>query len=109
MRRCVSCAQGQGRQEDPQLRVWKERQQSEAELKRAELSGQVQRYDEAFERIKELTSEQDLDRLVSKFIEKEDANFALFNYVNEQNNRIEDLQEQIQHVSHALEDEQHSE
>lgn len=59
----------------------------------------MQRYDEAFERIKELTNEQELDRLVSKFIEKEDANFALFNYVNEQNNRIEDLQEMIQHVS----------
>lgn len=33
--------------------------------------------------------------MVGKFIETEDKNFALFNYVNELNNNIEFLQEQI--------------
>lgn len=37
--------------------------------------------------------------IVEKFIEVEDRNFALFNYVNEQNNTIEMLMEQIQDVS----------
>jgi len=38
--------------------------------------------------------------LVTKFIEVEDKNFALFNYVNELNNEIELLQEQINEVSY---------
>ena len=33
--------------------------------------------------------------LVNRFIEVEDRNFALFNYVNEQNNQVETLQEKI--------------
>jgi hypothetical protein len=37
--------------------------------------------------------------LVNKFIEVEDRNFALFNYVNELNNEIEMVQEQINEVS----------
>ena len=40
--------------------------------------------------------------IVEKFIEVEDRNFALFNFVNEQNNEIEMLQEQIQDVSGFL-------
>jgi hypothetical protein len=53
----------------------------------------------AFERIRELTGEDDLDLLVNRFIEVEDRNFALFNFVNEQNNEIEALNEQIADVS----------
>ena len=40
-----------------------------------------------------------MDLLVQRFIECEDRNFALFNYVNEQNNDMELLSEQIQDVS----------
>ena len=40
-----------------------------------------------------------MDLLVQRFIECEDKNFALFNYVNEQNNDMELLSEQIQDVS----------
>ena len=46
-----------------------------------------------------MTGEDDLDLLVERFIEVEDRNFALFNYVNEQNNEIEKLNEEIQSVS----------
>ena len=38
----------------------------------------------------------DIDELVKTFIKNEDHNFSLFNYVNEQNNEIEKLDEQIQ-------------
>ena len=54
-----------------------------------------QSYEEAFEKLKEATNIDDIDLLVSKFIEVEDKNFALFNYVNELNNDVEILQEQI--------------
>ena len=40
-----------------------------------------------------------MDLLVQRFVECEDRNFALFNYVNEQNNDMEMLSEQIQDVS----------
>lgn len=45
-----------------------------------------------------MTGEEDLDLLVQRFIETEDKNFALFNFVNEQNNEIETLHEQIEEV-----------
>jgi hypothetical protein len=33
----------------------------------------------------------DVDELVTKFLEAEDKNFSLFNYVNELNNEIEQV------------------
>ena len=73
---------------------------AEAERKKASQTDSVESYEAAFQRIKEISGEEDLDLLVNHFIEVEDKNFALFNYVNEQNNRIEMLQEHIQDVSH---------
>ena len=58
-------------------------------------SPSIQSYEAAFEQIKEATDIEDLQLLVGKFIETEDKNFALFNYVNELNNEIELLQEHI--------------
>ncbi len=58
----------------------------------------MESYEAAFERIKEITGEDDIDLLVQRFIECEDRNFALFNYVNEQNNDMELLSEQIDEV-----------
>ncbi|XP_032238101.2 coiled-coil domain-containing protein 63 [Nematostella vectensis] len=55
----------------------------------------IESYEAAFHKIKEATEIEDTDLLVNKFIEVEDRNFALFNYVNEQNNDIEKLQEEI--------------
>ena len=71
----------------------------EAERKKASQTDSVESYEAAFERIKEITGEDDMDLLVQRFIECEDKNFALFNYVNEQNNDMELLSEQIQDVS----------
>lgn len=62
----------------------------------------LQSYEEAFQTIKEATGIEDIDLLVAKFIEVEDKNFALFNYVNELNNEIELLQEQINEVSYLI-------
>ena len=58
----------------------------------------VQSYEEAFNKIKAATGITDIDRLVSTFIENEEQNFSLFNFVNEQNNELEKLEEQIQQL-----------
>ncbi|KAL2090794.1 hypothetical protein ACEWY4_013057 [Coilia grayii] len=59
--------------------------------------------EEVFSRIRSVTGEDDLDVLVSKFIQVEDRNFALFNYVNEQNNQAEALRDEINQTKEELE------
>lgn len=56
----------------------------------------VQSYEEAFNKIKAATGITDVDKLVTTFIRNEEQNFSLFNFVNEQNNELEKLEEQIQ-------------
>eukprot|EP00731_Ephydatia_muelleri_P014322 Em0008g42a len=63
----------------------------------------VMSYEVAFEKIKAATGITDIDQLVHKFIEVEDQNFALFNYVNELNGDIELVQEQIQEIKEEIE------
>ena len=58
----------------------------------------VQSYEEAFNKIKAATGISDIQELVNTFIANEDQNFSLFNYVNEQNNEIEKLEEQMQNL-----------
>ena len=69
-----------------------------AEKLKASQTDSVESYEEAFQRIKEMRQEEDVNKLVNDFIRIEDKNFALFNYVNEQNHQIETLQEQIEDV-----------
>ncbi|XP_041377730.1 coiled-coil domain-containing protein 63-like isoform X2 [Gigantopelta aegis] len=95
---------GQERQEDPQLVAWRQKKEAqEAERKKESQEDSVESYEAAFEKIKEMTGEDDLDLLVERFIEVEDRNFALFNYVNEQNNEIEKLNEDIQSIHEEIE------
>lgn len=54
----------------------------------------VQSYEEAFAKIQAATGISDIDELVTTFINAEDQNFALFNYVNELNSECEKLEEQ---------------
>jgi hypothetical protein len=56
----------------------------------------IQNFEEAFNKIKAATGITDIEELVKSFIKNEDHNFSLFNYVNEQNNEVEKLEEQIQ-------------
>jgi chromosome segregation ATPase len=58
----------------------------------------VQNFEEAFLKIKAATGIADIEELVRTFIKNEDQNFSLFNYVNEQTNEIEKLDEQIQQL-----------
>ena len=55
-------------------------------------------YESAFERIKEVTNQTDLNTIVTNFIKREDSCFALFNYVNELNNEVEGLIEHKERI-----------
>jgi len=95
---------GQERQEDPQLVAWRQKKEAmEAEKKKESQEDSVETYEAAFLKIKEMTGEDDLDLLVNRFIQVEDTNFALFNYVNEQNNEIEKLNDEIQGIKDEIE------
>uniref|UniRef100_A0A8C7CH05 Outer dynein arm docking complex subunit 1 n=1 Tax=Oncorhynchus kisutch TaxID=8019 RepID=A0A8C7CH05_ONCKI len=63
----------------------------------------VDTLEEVFHRIQNITGEEDLDMLVTRFIQVEDQNFALFNYVNEQNNEAEALRDQINQTQREME------
>ncbi|CAI8006655.1 Outer dynein arm protein 1 [Geodia barretti] len=60
-------------------------------------------YEQAFEKIKKATGITDIDQLVSKFIDVEDQNFALFNFVNELNAEIETVRDKISQVTEEIE------
>ncbi|XP_072308737.1 coiled-coil domain-containing protein 114 isoform X2 [Eucyclogobius newberryi] len=59
--------------------------------------------EEVFERIQKVTGEDDLEVMVAKFLQVEDRNFALFNFVNEQNKEAEVLREQINQIKEEME------
>ncbi|XP_047438619.1 coiled-coil domain-containing protein 114 isoform X2 [Mugil cephalus] len=59
--------------------------------------------EEVFDRIQTVTGEENLDLLVTRFIQVEDRNFALFNFVNEQNNEAEALRDQISQIQEEME------
>lgn len=52
-------------------------------------------YEDAIQKIKTATGLNDLETIVQKFIQAEEQNFSLFNYVNDLNNEIEKLEEQV--------------
>ena len=55
----------------------------------------VKLYEEAFDKIREHTNITDVEEIVQTFLEAEEKNFSLFNYVNELNSEIERLELQI--------------
>lgn len=60
------------------------------------MTTETKKYEMIFEKIKDATGIYDSDTLVTSFIQTEDENFALFNYVNTMNTEIEGLQEDIE-------------
>ena len=51
-------------------------------------------YEDAFQKIRQSTHCEDITRLVSTFLHSEDDNFSLFNYVNELNSELDQLEEE---------------
>lgn len=63
----------------------------------------VKMYEEAFAKIADATDITDVDEIVQRFLEDEDKNFSLFNYVNDLNSDIEILELQISDVKVEIE------
>ncbi|XP_022090433.1 coiled-coil domain-containing protein 63-like [Acanthaster planci] len=92
------------REEDELLVALRQKREAEEgeKLRRERQEDSIEAYEAAFQRIAEITKETDLNKLVHKFIEVEDRNFALFNFVNEQNNEIEIQQDQIAEIQEEI-------
>merc|ERR1719244_957454 len=92
------------REEDELLVALRQKREAEEgeKLRRERQEDSIEAYEAAFQRIAEITKETDLTKLVHKFIEVEDRNFALFNFVNEQNNEIEIQQDQIAEIQDEI-------
>ncbi|XP_060561293.1 coiled-coil domain-containing protein 63-like isoform X2 [Ruditapes philippinarum] len=56
----------------------------------------------AFKRVANATGEYDIDKIVSDFIKKEDQNFALYNFVNELNDTVENIQKEIKSLQSEI-------
>ncbi|XP_033642648.1 coiled-coil domain-containing protein 63-like [Asterias rubens] len=92
------------REEDELLVALRQKREAEEgeKLRRERQEDSIEAYEAAFQRISQITKETDLNKLVHKFIQVEDRNFALFNYVNEQNNEIEVQQDQIAEIQDEI-------
>jgi coiled-coil domain-containing protein 63/114 len=90
----------QERHEDEELISWRRKKEQEAAEKRRKEKEEhsVEAYESKFKEIEQITGETDLDKLVDRFIQVENKNYALFNFVNELNNQVEFLQDQIDQV-----------
>ncbi|GAB4816542.1 hypothetical protein N2152v2_003588 [Parachlorella kessleri] len=62
----------------------------------------VKQYQQAFEKVKAATGTSTVEEVVELLVAAEEANFSLFNYVNELNGEIEKLEEQIAGVRREL-------
>ncbi|XP_038863383.1 coiled-coil domain-containing protein 63-like [Salvelinus namaycush] len=65
--------------------------------------GTLDSLQETFHKIHCVTGEEDLHKLVGTFIQIEDKNFALLNFVNEQNNEAETLKDEINQIRCEME------
>ncbi|XP_060708398.1 coiled-coil domain-containing protein 114 [Hemiscyllium ocellatum] len=90
--------------EDEALHGFHKRERGDSARKKKDTREEtVEMYEAAFQQIRALTGEDNLNVVVAKFKEVEDRNFALFNYINEQNSEIERLQEEIVDIQAQIE------
>ncbi|VDQ07395.1 unnamed protein product [Trichobilharzia regenti] len=74
------------------------RRAQEADDRKAQLDKKIESYEAALNRMLEVIGESNTDNLIESFREKEDRNFALFNYVSETNAKIERLNDENMRV-----------
>ncbi|XP_022065480.1 coiled-coil domain-containing protein 114 [Acanthochromis polyacanthus] len=65
--------------------------------------GSLDALEEMFKRNQLVTEEDDLDLLVTRFIQAEDRNFALYNFVTEQMKGVEALRDEISQIQEEME------
>ena len=64
----------------------------------------LQKCETSWDRIREISETNDLEQLLYQFTETERENFALFNFINELNNIIEQESEEIEHINVKFEE-----
>merc|ERR1711970_847515 len=62
----------------------------------------LKEYLNAFIEIKKITGETENEKLVERFIEMEDQNFAMFSYVNEINNQLDRKNDEIRMLENEI-------
>ncbi|XP_004440469.2 PREDICTED: coiled-coil domain-containing protein 114 [Ceratotherium simum simum] len=92
------------RQPDPAVVERREKRAREVAegLRKTSQEKLVLRYEDALNKLSQLTGESDPDLLVDKYLEMEERNFAEFNFINEQNSELERLQEEIKEMQEAM-------
>ncbi|XP_078281491.1 coiled-coil domain-containing protein 114 [Rhinoraja longicauda] len=83
--------------------IYKKDQDNAARKRKDPKEETMEMYEAVFQQIRALTGEDNLDALVAMFVEVEDRNFALFNYINEQNSETEKQQEEIVDIQAQIE------
>ena len=63
----------------------------------------IHSYEDAIKRIQESTGIYDINEIVTRFLEAEEQNFSLFNYVNDINTEIERLEHTISEMRNQIE------
>lgn len=63
----------------------------------------IHSYEESLMKIQEATGIYDINEIVTRFLEAEEQNFSLFNYVNDINSEIERLEHSISDMRHQIE------
>ena len=63
----------------------------------------IHSYEDAIKRIQETTGCYDINEIVTRFLEAEEQNFSLFNYVNDINSEIERLEHNISDMRNQIE------
>lgn len=63
----------------------------------------IHSYEDAIKRIQDTTGLYDINEIVTRFLEAEEQNFSLFNYVNDINSEIERLEHNISEMRNQIE------
>ena len=68
------------------------------------LQNEVAFYDEIFQRLVDVSGDKDVDSMVTRFIATEDKNFAMFNFVNQQEMSKKQLEVDIEYIKAEMVD-----
>ncbi|KOC64933.1 Coiled-coil domain-containing protein 63 [Habropoda laboriosa] len=79
---------------------------AERKTRMEEKQEKLSSYKNILQMIKEFTGEHEIDKLTAHFRKQEEENFALFSYVNELNDELDDLQSRMVQLTAAIEEAQ---
>ncbi|CAL8105819.1 unnamed protein product [Calicophoron daubneyi] len=75
---------------------------STGEIARAQQKKKIEQYEEAMDKLQQITEKHDVHGIIRVYQRKEDENFTNFNYVTELNNHIEDVREDIERIQLSM-------